>query len=231
MAEKQNILLVEDDSNLGFVVKDNLIKDGYNVDLCVDGIQALQRFLNQPYDLCVLDVMLPEKDGFTLAKDIRKYNAEIPIIFLTAKSMLEDKVEGFNIGGDDYMTKPFEYPELAARISALLKRSGVQESNQKQDVFRIGTYTFDSSNLVLTRKGTEQKLTKKEASILKLLSMNINEVVKRDFILNAVWGSDDYFSGRSMDVFISKLRKYLKDDPKIEITNLHGVGFKLAIKK
>ena len=231
MSNKPKILLVEDDSNLGFVVKDNLMKDGFDPVLCIDGNQGLKQFLHHKFDLCVLDVMLPEKDGFTLAEDIRNHDRDIPILFLTAKSMIEDKIKGFEIGGDDYLTKPFEYPELSARIKAILKRSVGTDQPVDKSEFKIGIYTYDSENLMLHWGEEVQKLTKKEGQILKLLCMHQGQVVKRNFILNKVWGKDDYFSGRSMDVFISKLRKYLCADSSIEIANLHGVGFKLVVNK
>ncbi len=226
MSEQINILLVEDDTNLGFVVKDSLTKAGFRVSLAIDGEQGLQTFQEGDYDICVLDVMLPNKDGIALAQDIRASNAGVPIIFLTAKSMIEDKVKGFDAGGDDYLTKPFEMKELEMRINAILKRSSSSHQADR-DQFQIGNYVFDSSNLTLTLGDEVQNLTKKEGSILKLLCLHRNELLKREQLLKAVWGKDDYFSGRSMDVFISKLRKYLKGDPEVEIANLHGVGFKL----
>lgn len=226
MSEQIRVLLVEDDTNLGFVVKDSLSKAGFQVSLAVDGEQGLQIFQESSFDICVLDVMLPQKDGITLAQDIRASNTTVPIIFLTAKSMIEDKVKGFDAGGDDYLTKPFEMRELEMRINAILKRSAAAPHGDR-DQFNIGNYVFDSTNLTLTLGEEVQSLTKKEGSILKLLCMHRNELLKREQLLKAVWGKDDYFSGRSMDVFISKLRKYLKGDPDVEIANLHGVGFKL----
>ncbi|MEZ4937211.1 MAG: response regulator transcription factor [Crocinitomicaceae bacterium] len=222
------ILLAEDDLNLGFVIQDQLKMNGFTVHLATDGKEGLKKFNSDTYHLCVLDVMMPEKDGFSLAKDIRKINKDVPILFLTAKSQIEDKIEGFKVGGDDYLTKPFSAEELTLRIRALLKRANI-EMEQDADIFEIGEYHFDSNNYQLTHPKFEKKLTKKEADILKLLCKNKNKVLPRDIVLNSVWGQDDYFVGRSLDVFITKLRKYLKEDPSISISNVHGVGFKLEI--
>lgn len=222
--QNRKILLVEDDPNLGFVIKDNLLIKGYDVTLCIDGEQGLNIFSSHEFNLCILDVMLPKKDGFTLARDIREKNKNIPILFLTAKSMMEDKLEGFQIGADDYITKPFDFEELLCRVEVFLRRKYVSEDQKK---FPVGGFEFDYANLSLTIKGQEKFLTQKEADILKLLYLNRGRVLKREEILNQIWGNDDYFMGRSMDVFISKLRKYLKDDPAVQIINYHGVGFKL----
>ncbi|MCB0477727.1 MAG: response regulator transcription factor [Crocinitomicaceae bacterium] len=222
------ILLAEDDLNLGFVIQDQLKMNGFTVHLATDGKEGLKKFNSDTYHLCVLDVMMPEKDGFSLAKDIRKINKDVPILFLTAKSQIEDKIEGFKVGGDDYLTKPFSAEELTLRIRALLKRANI-ELEQDADIFEIGEYHFDSNNYQLTHPNFEKKLTKKEADILKLLCKNKNKVLPRDIVLNSVWGQDDYFVGRSLDVFITKLRKYLKEDSSISISNVHGVGFKLEI--
>jgi len=223
---KMKILLVEDDLNLGYVIQDSLKLQGYDVHLCRDGKTGLQYFNEKEYNLCVLDVMLPEKDGFSVAEDIRKTNKKIPIIFLTAKSLTEDKVKGFKAGGDDYLTKPFVQEELNLRIEALLKRTGQLEEAAPED-FKIGKYSFDPSEFKLSMDGEVKKLTKKEGTILKLLCQNMNKVMDRDLLLNMVWGKDDYFTGRSLDVFITKLRKYLAADEKVKIINQHGVGFKL----
>ena len=228
---KISILLAEDDINLGFVISDQLRSEGYHVSLATDGVDALKRFNEQPYHLCVFDVMMPKKDGFTLAKDIRKVNPEVPILFLTAKSMTEDKIEGFKAGGDDYLTKPFSVEELNLRVKSLLKRVNIRTELPEERVFNIGAFVFDSENLHLNLNGTKQSLTKKEAQILKLLYKFKNQVLPREVILNTVWGQDDYFVGRSLDVFITKLRKYLKDDERIQILNIHGIGFKLEIKE
>lgn len=216
--------MVEDDPNLGFVIKDNLLMKGYDVTLCIDGEQGLNIFSQHDFNLCILDVMLPKKDGFTLAKDIRQKNKNIPILMLTAKAMTEDKLEGFQSGADDYITKPFDFEELLCRVEVFLRRSSVTSEEKK---FTLGQFEFDYINLSL-RNGSEEKfLTQKEAEVLKLLYVNRGRVLKREEILNQVWGDDDYFMGRSMDVFISKLRKYLKADPAIQIVNYHGVGFRL----
>ncbi len=231
MAEKAKILLVEDDFNLGLVVQDFLTIDGYSVHLCRDGKEGLQMFNKNNYDLCLLDVMLPEKDGFSIAEDIRKVNREIPIIFLTAKSQSEDKIKGFKAGADDYITKPFNNDEFLMRIEAVLRRSqGVAIAEEEnKGLYELGDYTFDSINLRLKIGEEDKKLTKREAAILKLLAENRNKVIERNLVLNMIWGDDNYFNGRSLDVFITKLRKYLSDDEKIKINNLHGVGFKLEI--
>lgn len=226
---KPKILLVEDDTSLGFIISDQLKGDGYDVTLCSDGLEGFKRFNDELFHMCIFDVMMPKKDGFTLAKDVRKVNTGIPILFLTAKSMTEDKVEGFNVGGDDYLTKPFSSEELSVRVKALLKRVdvGIEETDGKEE---IGKYVYDTSNYLLTGPDFEKKLTKKEAQILKMLCKFKNQVLPREIVLNGVWGQDDYFVGRSLDVFITKLRKYLGNDPNVEIENVHGIGFKLVIK-
>lgn len=222
------ILLVEDDPSLGFVIKDNLEMKGYQVTLCNDGESGENTFHQNTFDLCILDVMMPRKDGFTVARNIRKKDTQVPILFVTAKSMLEDKVEGFSAGGDDYITKPFSVEELQMRIEVFLRRSNGRES--VDTVFKLGKFEFDSSNLTLGTPGNTRTLTQKESDVLGLLCKNRDRVLKREEILKAVWGDDDYFLGRSMDVFISKLRKYLKDDPTVQIVNYHGIGFRLEIK-
>ena len=228
---KISILLAEDDINLGFVIADQLRAEGYHVSLTTDGIEALKRFNEQPYHLCIFDVMMPKKDGFTLARDIRKINTDVPILFLTAKSMTEDKIEGFNAGGDDYLTKPFSVEELNLRIKSLLKRVNIRTEIPEEKVFNVSEFVFDTENLTLTLGGNVQSLTKKEAQILKIPYKFKNQVLPREVILNTVWGQDDYFVGRSLDVFITKLRKYLKEDPRIQITNVHGVGFKFECEE
>jgi DNA-binding response OmpR family regulator len=230
--DRKTILLVEDDPNLGFVIKDNLLLKGYQVTLCSDGNMGEAVFQDHPFDLCILDVMLPKKDGFALARSIREKNKVVPILFLTAKSMVEDKLAGFQTGADDYITKPFSLEELYYRIEVFLKRSAgsMHEAPSNDNIFKVGDYEFDPLNLVLKNKSTEKTLTQKEAEVLKMLYKNRDRVLKREEILNQVWGNDDYFMGRSMDVFISKLRKYLKDDPAIQIVNYHGVGFRLEVR-
>ena len=221
------ILLVEDDPSLGFVIKDNLVLKGYEVTLCADGEAGEQAFQQTAYDLCILDVMMPKQDGFSLAKAIREKNTNVPILFVTAKSMLEDKIAGFESGGDDYIVKPFSMEELLLRIGVFLRRSS--HSNGREEVFPLGSFSFNFTNYTLHHATGQKTLTHKEAEVLKLLCENKNRVLKREEILKAVWGDDDYFMGRSMDVFISKLRKYLKEDPSVQIVNYHGVGFRLEV--
>jgi DNA-binding response OmpR family regulator len=229
---KASILLVEDDQNLGFVIQDALKRKGYAVHLCRDGKEGLKYFNEHPYDLCVLDVMLPQKDGFSLAEDIRLTDRKVPIVFLTAKSQTEDRIAGFKAGGDDYLTKPFSHEELILRIEAILRRTqGKEDDPRERDRFELGDYTFDHRNLMLSHPSEERKLTKKEAEVLRLLCLHADQVLPRELVLNMVWGDDTYFLGRSLDVFISRLRKYLKLDPKVQIVNVHGVGFKLVIDR
>lgn len=224
---RKKILVVEDDPSLGFVIKDNLDRAGYQITLCSDGEAGENSFHANTFDLVMLDVMLPKKDGFAVAKSIRAVNKEIPILFLTAKSMAEDKIEGFKIGGDDFIVKPFNMEELIYRIEVFLRR----KSNHAYDsLIAFGETSIDFKNLELKCAGTTTTLTQKEGDLLKLLIENQDKVLKREEILTSIWGDDDYFAGRSMDVFISKLRKYLKDDPNTNIVNYHGVGFKLETK-
>jgi len=231
MEKKVKLLLAEDDENLGLLLKEYLIAKGYDTDLFPDGELAYKGFSkNQSYNLCILDIMMPKKDGLSLAKDIRLLNMDIPLIFLTAKNMKEDVLEGFKIGADDYITKPFSMEELIFRIEAILRRVS-QDSNSHEDaVYKLGIYTFDSRKQILS--GGEEgdvKLTTKEAELLRLLCNNANKVLERNFALKTIWIDDNYFNARSMDVYITKLRKHLKDDPKIEIINVHGKGYKLII--
>lgn len=228
MKPKAKILLVEDDANLGFVISDQLKSEGYQVVLCTNGMDGHMRFSEDEFHLCIFDVMMPKKDGFTLAREIRTMNQHIPILFLTAKAMTEDKIAGFNAGGDDYLTKPFSFDELSVRVKALLKRVNIQDEPE-QKVVEIGSYVFDTENFTLKHPEFEKTLTKKEAMVLKILCKFKNAVVPRENILTAVWGQDDYFAGRSMDVFITKLRKYFSMDDKISIANIHGIGFKLEV--
>lgn len=231
-SEKATIMLVEDDPNLSILLKDFLEIIGYSVILCKDGNDAIKTF-NTDIDLCVLDIMMPYKDGFTLAKEIKEKAPEMPVIFLTAKNMQEDRIKGFRIGCDDYLTKPFSTEELHLRIEAILRRCRRQEGigmSGSDMVIQIGDYTFDASNLMLSYREEEPlTLTKKESDLLLLLSQHKNQLLTREFALKRIWGSDDYFIGRSMDVFITKLRKHLKQDPNISITNVHGVGFRLEV--
>ena len=226
--DRKRILLVEDDPSLGYVIQDNLVLKGYDVTLCADGNEGEQAFLNTAFHLCILDVMLPRKDGFSLARSIREKSSDVPIIFLTAKTMLEDKLKGFETGADDYITKPFSLDELFYRIEVFLRRT--QDVNIGEKIIKVGKFQFDPFSFTLRHDDLEKTLTQKEAEVLKLLYRNRDRVLKREEILNQVWGDDDYFMGRSMDVFISKLRKYLKTDPDIQIVNYHGVGFRLEIR-
>jgi DNA-binding response OmpR family regulator len=230
MLEKIKILLAEDDVNLGFVVKDNLEHHGFEVDLCKDGEEALDHFRNNHYDVCILDIMMPKTDGFEVASGIRAENSYIPILFVTAKTMKEDRLHGFLLGGDDYITKPFSIEELICRIQVFLKRTKSNFPERDLSV-PLGKYKFNHARLTLKTDGSEKMLTQKEADILLILYEAGGEVVKRNDILMQVWGDDDYFIGRSLDVFISRLRKYIADDPNVEIANHHGVGFKLKTMK
>jgi len=223
----KKILLVEDDPTLGFVIKDNLMMNNYAVELCDNGELALQVFENGVFELCILDVMLPKIDGFEVAEKIRSKNKQIPIIFLSAKSLNEDKIAGFKLGADDYITKPFSMEELICRMEVFLKRSSA--NTDLQHVWEIGNYTFNNSEISLKYKDELIQLTRRESELLQFLCENKEIVTKREEILMKLWGEDDYFKGRSLDVFISKLRKYLSKDPKVDIINYHGVGFKLEI--
>jgi two-component system OmpR family response regulator len=231
---KPKILLVEDDPNLSLVLQDYLEMMNYEISLCRNGKEGLDIFRNGKFNLCILDIMMPVMDGFTLAEEIKKINDSVPIVFLTAKSLKEDRIRGFRLGCDDYIMKPFSTEELSLRIQAILKRSMAQVNNvQKEEeaIYMIGKYTFDHKNMILRFENSERVLTRKENALLKLLYENRNKLLTREIALKSVWGNDDYFIGRSMDVFIAKLRKYLQDDPSIYITNVHGTGFKLEIKE
>lgn len=226
MIERKRILILEDDPNLGFILQENLELRGYDTTLVPDGEEGLRVFGSGRYDLCLADVMMPKKDGFTFAREVRDRDEQTPIIFLTAKTMKEDKIEGFQLGCDDYVTKPFSMEELALRIQAVLKRGAVIEP-KGPPTFSIGRYHFDYGRQVLELKGKKQKLTGREADLLRLLCLQQNRVLERDAALKELWGDDNYFNGRSMDVFISKLRSCLKGDPSVEIVNVHGKGYKL----
>ena len=223
------VLLAEDDENLGALLREYLIAKGLKTDLFVNGELALDGFKKNKYDLCILDVMMPKMDGFTLAREIKKINGNIPIIFLTAKSLKDDVIEGFSVGADDYMTKPFSMEELLFRIKAILRRTSVNSISESNDTFTIGNYEFDSQKQILKIGDKEQKLTTKESELLKLLCSNMNNVLERNFALKTIWQEDSYFNARSMDVYITKLRKYLKEDPSIQILNIHGKGYKLIV--
>ncbi len=224
--EKMKILLCEDDENLGMLLREYLQAKGYDTELCTDGEAGYKAFLKDKFDLCVFDVMMPKKDGFSLAKDIRQSNQEVPIIFLTAKTLKEDILEGFKIGADDYLTKPFSMEELTFRIEAILRRVRGKK-NRDRTFYKIGSFTFDTQKQLLTRGDVTTKLTTKESELLSLLCAHANEILQRDFALKTIWIDDNYFNARSMDVYITKLRKHLKGDENVEIINIHGKGYKL----
>jgi len=227
--EKTRVLLAEDDRNLGNILKSYLEAKGYATKLCVNGQEAYDLFSKEQFDFCIVDVMMPVKDGFTLAKEIRLHDRSIPILFLTAKSLEEDKLRGFQAGADDYLTKPFSMEELMLRMEAILRRSG--HTVQGGKTFTIGNYSFDYNLQMLRWEGGEQRMTSKENELLRLLCENKNDVLDRSYALNKIWQDDSYFNARSMDVYIAKLRKYLKADDNVELINVHGVGFKLVVKE
>ena len=226
--EDVSILLCEDDENLGMLLREYLEAKGYTAELCADGEEGYKTFMEKSFDLCILDVMMPKMDGFTLASKIREINSEIPFMFLTAKTLKEDILEGFKIGADDYITKPFSMEEVVFRIEAILRRVRGKK-NKETTVHQIGRYTFDTQKQLLTFEGENTKLTTKEAELLTLLSSKANELLQRDYALKTIWIDDNYFNARSMDVYITKLRKHLKKDPNVEILNVHGKGYKLVI--
>jgi len=225
---KTKILLCEDDENLGMLLREYLHAKEFDVDLLPDGEAGYQTFLNSTYDLCIFDVMMPKKDGFTLAQDIRKINTTVPIIFLTVKSLKEDILEGFKIGADDYITKPFSMEELLFRIEAILRRSNSKNS-RLSGVVHLGKFQFDNLKQQLVAGDKKIKLTTKESELLTLLTQSANNVLERNFALKSIWVEDNYFNARSMDVYITKLRKILRDDPSLEIINIHGKGYKLIV--
>lgn len=228
MNDKMRILLCEDDENLGMLLREYLQAKGYETELYPDGDAGYKAFLKGKYDICVLDVMMPKKDGFTLAKEIKQTNAEMPIVFLTAKTLKEDVFEGFKIGADDYITKPFSMEELTFRIEAILRR--VQGKKQTEEtILKLGSFTFDTQKQILSHGDEKTKLTTKESELLTLLYQHANEVLQRDYALKTIWIDDNYFNARSMDVYITKLRKHLKGDDDVEILNVHGKGYKLII--
>jgi len=230
MSNTIKILLAEDDLNLGMILKSYLEARGYKTELCDNGQIALNMFKKNTYDFCIIDVMMPIKDGFTLAKEIKALNKKVPMMFLTAKTMQNDVIEGLKIGADDYMTKPFSMEELLLRMNAILKRTRGDDDAETK-IFKLGIFTFDHNKQTLISGKTEQKLTSKESDLLYLLCRNKNNVLDRSEALLNVWGNDSYFNARSMDVYMTKLRKILKPDPNIEIMNIHGKGFKLIINK
>lgn len=229
MNKNIKILLAEDDVNLGNLLSDYLKAKGYATDLAINGDEAFTLFAKGSYDLCLFDVMMPVKDGFTLAKEIRKINENIPIVFLTAKSMKEDTLQGFESGADDYISKPFSMEELLARITAVLRRSKPQAKEEEVSIFAIGNYNFDYQKRLLMIGDTTQKLTSKENDLLRLLALNQGKILERTYALKAIWGDDNYFNARSMDVYIAKLRKHLSQDERIEIMNVHGRGFRFFV--
>lgn len=229
---KAHLLYVEDDESLSFVTRDNLELNGFTVDHCPDGNSAMQVIQEKefPYDLCLLDVMLPGVDGFELARTIREKNKDVPILFLTARSLKEDRLQGLRLGADDYITKPFSIEELILKIEVFLRRNRVRPASPAFDPRQLGDYTFDYDKLQLTFADHEpRRLTRREAELLQYLNHRRDQVIERGDILEKIWGENDYFLGRSLDVFISRLRKYLKEDPSIKIENIHGVGFTLTV--
>ena len=226
MEENLKILLCEDDENLGMLLREYLQAKGYEAVLCPDGEAGYREFQKTKFDICVLDVMMPKKDGFSLAQDIRQQNAELPIIFLTAKTLKEDILEGFKIGADDYIAKPFSMEELVMRIEAILRRVKGKKTRENT-IYHIGRFTFDTQKQLLSIGDKQTKLTTKENELLALLCAHANEILQRDYALKTIWIDDNYFNARSMDVYITKLRKHLKDDDQIEIINIHGRGYKL----
>ena len=220
------LLLVEDDSTLGYILKEYLEMKNFAVTWAKNGLEGLVKFREQQVDLCIVDVMMPEMDGFTMAERIRQQGSDVPLLFLTAKSLKVDVLKGFSLGADDYIIKPVEEEELVARINAILRR--VEHPSEQQEIFEVGDYAFDSKNQKLSYDGTDKYLTEREAQLLRLLCLNKGNLLSRQYVLKNIWGKSDYFNRRSMDVFISKLRKYLSKDERIQITNVHGSGFILS---
>lgn len=233
VAEKKRLLVLEDDPNLGYMLQENLDLRGFETKLCTNGEEGLRAYHDGRFDLLLVDVMMPKKDGFSFAREVRASDQSTPIVFLTARSMKEDRIEGFRIGGDDYVTKPFSMEELALRINAILKRAAavvpeMSEHQAARSSFSIGSYTFDHARQLLARNGKEQKLTSREADLLRLLCLHENQTLERGHALKTLWGDDSYFNGRSMDVFISRLRRYLRHDTSVSILNVHGRGYRLV---
>ncbi|HEY4148402.1 MAG TPA: response regulator transcription factor [Chitinophagaceae bacterium] len=228
MAVKAKVLLAEDDASLGFIIKDALEEDGYEVVHCADGQTAIDRFHKNDFDICLLDVMMPNKDGFAVAKKIRAQTDLVPVLFLTAKSMEEDKIKGFQSGADDYITKPFNMSELLLRMEVFLRRTRKMHSEKVQE-YQIGKLKFSYTDLKITSDKGSSSMTQKEADLLKFFCQHPNKVLKREEVLLNVWGKDDYFLGRSMDVFITKLRKHFKADPEVILETIHGVGFRFNV--
>lgn len=230
----KKILLVEDDQNFGDVLKSYLEMHDFDITLATDGEMGYQKFTEDEYDVCIFDVMMPKKDGFTLAKEVREKNKEVPIIFLTAKTLKEDVLEGFKIGADDYITKPFNSEELLLRLQAIMRRSQIApDPKEDESEFKIGKYVFNYPLRILSYTGdepTQEKLSPKEAHLLRMFCLKMNDVLPRSEALEKIWGEDNYFTARSMDVFVTKLRKYLAADDSLEIVNIHGNGFRLIDK-
>jgi two-component system OmpR family response regulator len=227
--KSKKILLAEDDNNLGVLLRNYLIAKKYDATLCINGKEALESFRKNVFNICIIDIMMPEMDGLTLVKEIRKIDQNIPVIFLTAKNQKEDIIEGFITGADDYITKPFSMEELLYRIEAILRRVTEPVIIKKEERYSIGDYTFDTLKQLLSYKDQTIKLTTKESELLELLCRHKNEILERNFALKAIWIDDNYFNARSMDVYITKLRKYLKKDTAIKILNVHGKGYKLLV--
>ena len=231
--KNKKILVVEDDPNFGSILRDYLSLNSYNVTLAKNGVEGYEKFKKNNFDLCILDIMMPFKDGFTLAKEIREKNNTIPIIFLTAKTLKEDVLKGFKVGADDYLSKPFDSDVLLAKIKAILNRQNSVEIPESEEFkFEIGCFLFNSKLRILNNKvdNNSIKLSPKESQLLKLLILHLNDLMPREIALNKIWRDDNYFTSRSMDVYIAKLRKYFRVDPKIEIINIHGEGFRLIVK-
>lgn len=224
------LLVAEDDPNLGAILKVYLSQKGYNVMLATDGEAALEIYNKGDIDACILDVMMPKKDGFTVAKEIRRYDKRVPLLFLTAKNLESDKLKGFEIGADDYITKPFSMDELLARLNATIRRS-FDEGKPDRNIFQIGQYVFDYTHQSLTINDNTRQLTAKECDLLRMFAVNFNQLIDRNSTLQKIWKDDSYFAARSMDVYITRLRKYLREDPSVKIINVHGVGFKLTQDK
>lgn len=224
------ILYAEDDETLAFLTKDNLEQNGYEVHHCSDGALCIEKFQKKNFDICIFDIMMPKMDGFELAEAIRKVNSDIPIIFLSAKTLKEDRIKGLRLGADDYLVKPFSIEELVLKIEVFLKRSQKNKA-QEQQFYKVGNYQFDPTNFLVFNSNEKINLTQRESELLKLFLDNKNKVLKREEILKALWGNDDYFLGRSLDVFISRLRKILVNEKNITIENLHGIGFKFSISE
>ncbi len=228
MEERLKLFLCEDDENLGMLLREYLQAKGYDTDLYTDGEVGYKGFVKEKYDLCILDVMMPKKDGITLVKEIRAINTEVPIIFLTAKNMKDDILEGFKAGADDYITKPFSMEELVLRIEAIFRRVKGKRVKEQQ-IYKFGSMEFDTQKQILAINGESTKLTTKESELLALLCAHANDILERNHALKQIWVDDNYFNARSMDVYITKLRKLLRPDPTIEIINIHGKGYKLIV--